>query len=514
MDEQHRVQIRRMRTTRRDRRGHDDRRSRTPSRAVRAGPSPGTWDAPSALRRNDSYTAEVHVPKPTAGAARGRDHRRVRAPGRRARGHGAVQAAASQAIAASRRASRGTEPASPTAEVHFAPWDGVGLRPRRLPDRQPLGPRRRRRHGALAVRAHVGALEAAQGGRRAPDGLRPRGLRLPARGRSSATSSGPPRRPSTTRRWTTSSTSRTRGYCQHYAGAMALMLRMGGVSGARRDRLLARRLLGAQEGLDRPRHRRPRLGRGLVRRVRLGRDRPDAGRHPRPLAGRRARRPPPSAPATAGRGDTGAAARGDDERPEPDRRPPGAAARPRRRPSPGRARPTRRRALVMWVGRSCVAASRCVLGVLLFLRRPRGKTPMDRAINEVEDAMRRVGRPVTDGTTLTQLERRLGSHSPEVAAYLRALAAGRYAPAPPPPPRTGRRALRRALAQGLGFGGGCGRCGRCRRARARRRGRRARARSRSRPGPQLGRRSTAGIDIGWIDRTEPYDYPFRSRSTI
>ena len=26
--------------------------------------SPGTWDAPSALRRNDSYTAEVHVPRP------------------------------------------------------------------------------------------------------------------------------------------------------------------------------------------------------------------------------------------------------------------------------------------------------------------------------------------------------------------------------------------------------------------------------------------------------------------
>jgi hypothetical protein len=79
---------------------------------------------------------------------------------------------------------------------------------------------------------------------------------------------------------------------------------------------------------------------------------------------------------------------------------------------------------------------------------------MDRAIAEVEDALRRVGRPVTPGTTLGQLERRLGSHSPEVAGYLRALATGRYARVPVAPPPTGRRALRRALAQGLGLFGG------------------------------------------------------------
>ena len=108
----------------------------------------------------------------------------------------------------------------------------------------------------------------------------------------------------------------------------------------------------------------------------------------------------------------------------------------------------------VWAARRRSALRRRRSRVVLFLRRPRGKTPMDRAIDEVEDALRRVGRPVSTGTTLTQLERRLGSHSPEVAAYLRSLAAGRYAPAPPPPPRAGRRALRRALAQGLGFGGG------------------------------------------------------------
>jgi hypothetical protein len=105
-----------------------------------------------------------------------------------------------------------------------------------------------------------------------------------------------------------------------------------------------------------------------------------------------------------------------------------------------------------WTGGTLLVLALAV-SVLLFVRRPRGNTPMDRAIAELEDALRRVGRPVSTGTTLTQLERRLGSHSPEVAAYLRALADGRYAAAPEPPPRTGRRALRRALAQGLGFGG-------------------------------------------------------------
>ena len=94
-----------------------------------------------------------------------------------------------------------------------------------------------------------------------------------------------------------------------------------------------------------------------------------------------------------------------------------------------------------------------MLAVVLFIRRPRGATPMDRAIAEVEDALRRVGRPVSTGTTLRELERRLGSHSPEVAAYLRALSSGRYAADFEPPSRGGRRALRRALAQGLGFGG-------------------------------------------------------------
>jgi hypothetical protein len=85
-----------------------------------------------------------------------------------------------------------------------------------------------------------------------------------------------------------------------------------------------------------------------------------------------------------------------------------------------------------------------------LLRGPRGGTPMERAVAELEMALRMLGRPVKPGTTLSQLERRLGSYSPEVRAYLRSLSAGRYAPVPSPPARGGRRALRRALAAGLG----------------------------------------------------------------
>jgi hypothetical protein len=103
-----------------------------------------------------------------------------------------------------------------------------------------------------------------------------------------------------------------------------------------------------------------------------------------------------------------------------------------------------------WFGLAVLVAA-ALLALVLFLRRPRGRTPMDRAIAEVEAAMRRVGRPVSTGTTLGQLEDRLGSHSPEVKAYFQALAAGRYGLVWVPPTREGRRALRRALAQGLGL---------------------------------------------------------------
>ena len=74
---------------------------------------------------------------------------------------------------------------------------------------------------------------------------------------------------------------------------------------------------------------------------------------------------------------------------------------------------------------------------------------LDRAVAELEAAMRRIGRPAATGTTLHQLEQRLG-RTPEAAAYLRALRAGRYAPTASAPTPQGRRALRRELGSGAG----------------------------------------------------------------
>jgi hypothetical protein len=93
---------------------------------------------------------------------------------------------------------------------------------------------------------------------------------------------------------------------------------------------------------------------------------------------------------------------------------------------------------------------------LALVRRGRagedGATRLDRAVAELEAALRRSGRPVAPGMTLRQLEQRLGG-SPEAAAYLRALRSGRYGPAPALPPlptAAQRRALRRALSAGGG----------------------------------------------------------------
>jgi LPXTG-motif cell wall-anchored protein len=70
-------------------------------------------------------------------------------------------------------------------------------------------------------------------------------------------------------------------------------------------------------------------------------------------------------------------------------------------------------------------------------------------IAELKRALRRTGRTVEPGTTLLALERRF-AHSPAAREYLRALGARRYAGHGDGPTPEQRRALRRALAAGMG----------------------------------------------------------------
>jgi transglutaminase-like putative cysteine protease len=69
---------------------------------------------------------------------------------------------------------------------------------------------------------------------------------------------------------------------------------------------------------------------------------------------------------------------------------------------------------------------------------------------ELERALARTGRPLPDGVTLIGLERRLHS-SPDAEAYVRALRLSRYGGAATAPSSAQRRALRRELGRGLGF---------------------------------------------------------------
>jgi protein-glutamine gamma-glutamyltransferase len=102
-----------------------------------------------------------------------------------------------------------------------------------------------------------------------------------------------------------------------------------------------------------------------------------------------------------------------------------------------------------------IAAGMLVLWIGSAWRRHRRRLtlpPLDRAVAELEAALRRAGRPLETGTTLRQLEQRLGASS-DATAYLRALSASRYGTAAATPTPAQRRALRRALAQGLGPAG-------------------------------------------------------------
>jgi len=100
-----------------------------------------------------------------------------------------------------------------------------------------------------------------------------------------------------------------------------------------------------------------------------------------------------------------------------------------------------------------------VLGVLavlfavaLFAWRRRAPLGPDGLLAELERALSRSGRPIGSGVTLAAVERRFRT-SPEAAEYVRALRVARYAGGTKLPTLGQRRALRAQLRAGLGIGG-------------------------------------------------------------
>ncbi len=109
----------------------------------------------------------------------------------------------------------------------------------------------------------------------------------------------------------------------------------------------------------------------------------------------------------------------------------------------------------LYVGAAALLLALLVVAVLLLRRRRRARdprAPADRAVAELVTAMRRAGRPVGPGTTLIELERRFGGGG-ATDSYLAALRAARYGTATGTPTPDQRSAFRRELASGLGWRG-------------------------------------------------------------
>jgi protein-glutamine gamma-glutamyltransferase len=413
--------------------------------AMRPSGEPGRWVSDTELRRGDSYTAVAYVPTPSAAEMRDAE----------VAGFGRVR---DQELQITVPFLPGREPTArelggvgerriPSAEVHFPPFGEDGVAYARFPSIQRSvydADRMLRRSGyrrtwELARRLRAGAetpfeyILAVNAYLRTGFGYTER----PA-------APGPGRLPLDAFVVDTKE-----GYCQHFAGAMALLLRMGGVP--------ARVATGFSPGGYSERR-----GAWIVRDTDahawveawfddLGWVTLDPTPASTPARSQIAALEPPAeaAPAVPPGTDEGSDGGGDD----PARRG-GLRADLLRNTestdSEGLGGDTGG-GIPWWAWTVAALAVAGALGAVVTRRRrgPTNLSPLDRAIAELESALRRSGRPAPPGTTLRQLEQRLGG-SPEVTAYLRALSAGRYGTATTPPTPAQRRALRRALAHGLG----------------------------------------------------------------
>jgi transglutaminase-like putative cysteine protease len=417
------------------------------TRSVRPSGEPGRWLADSELRRGDSYTAAVYVPQPTAGEVRQPDRTGVRVartedlqitvpfvagrePTARSLG-GAGAGRVESAIVHFRPFGDEADPYVTYPSIRRTRYDAAERTLRRSPYRRTWALAKRLRSAADTPFEYIVLvntyLQQDFGYSERPE--------PPAAGRA----------PLDAFLFDTKE-----GYCQHFSGAMALLLRMGGVP--------ARVATGFSPGGFSKRRKA-----WIVRDTdahawveawfdELGWVTYDPTPDSTPARSQIAALEAPSARAqraadaagVAGGGAAGAGGVRPDLLIDPQRNHPVGGA-----DAAGGGLPWWAWTLAGVAGAGAMAG----LGRWRRRRRTRRRlTPLDRAIAELEAALRRAGRPLPTGTTLRQLEQRLGA-SPDATAYLRALSASRYGPAPRPPTAAQRRALRRALAQGLGLTG-------------------------------------------------------------
>jgi transglutaminase-like putative cysteine protease len=106
--------------------------------------------------------------------------------------------------------------------------------------------------------------------------------------------------------------------------------------------------------------------------------------------------------------------------------------------------------LSVWVILAGLVGLAAVTRLAWILLAPANST--EQLLAELRRAMARTGRPLSDDVTLAMLEKRFAD-SPAAVAYVRSLRLARYGAATEPPSGAQRRALRRQLAFGLGASG-------------------------------------------------------------
>jgi transglutaminase-like putative cysteine protease len=412
---------------------------------------PGRWTASSELRRGDSYTADVYDPKPTAAEVRTADRTGLRVP-RSDQLEITVPYLPGRAPTF-RQVGGVNQGLIARAVVHFRPfgdddvgyvtypqvrrtrYDALDRTLRRSPYRRTWELAKQFRAAAETPFEYILLVDGYLHGDQFGYSERPQ---PPAAGRAPLDAF---------------LIDTKEGYCQHFSGAMALLLRMGGIP--------ARVATGFTAG-----------GFSKRRNAWIVRDTdahawveawydelgwvtydptPDATPARSQIAALEEAPPPiPSSPSS-----TDAAGGGGAGGPQSGGLKPNLLFDPLRN-SADASLENQGGGVAWWqwalIGIVVVVAAMALVRWLRVRRRRGDMSPLDLAVFELEAALRRAGRPLETGTTLRELERRLGA-PPEATAYLRALSASRYGPAPTPPTPAQRRALRRALAQGLGPAG-------------------------------------------------------------